>query len=39
MQSDVKYDFVYVDQESFDEYKPTRFGQLVEGFREYEEEG
>ena len=35
---DVKYDFVYVDQESFDQYNPTRFGQPVEGFREFKEE-
>ncbi len=38
VQGDVKYDFVYVDQESFDEYKPTGFGQLVEGFKAYKEE-
>jgi len=35
VQSAVRYDFVYVDQESFDHYKPTSFQQLVEGFREY----
>jgi len=35
IQSDVKYDFVYVDQESFETYKPTSFKQLVAGFREY----
>ena len=35
VQSDVKYDFVYVDEESFEEYKPTSFRQLVDGFREY----
>jgi type III restriction enzyme len=34
----VKYDLVYVDRESFERYKPTSFGQLVEGFREYKEE-
>jgi hypothetical protein len=37
VQADVKYDFVYVDQESFERYKPTSFVQLVEGFREYKE--
>ena len=37
VQSDVKYDFVYVDEESFDRYKPTSFRQLAEGFREYKE--
>ncbi|GAB6264968.1 MAG: DEAD/DEAH box helicase family protein [Methanothrix sp.] len=30
-----EYDFVYVDQESFDKYKPTLFRQLVEAFKEY----
>lgn len=35
VQSDVKYGFVYVDQESFDKYKPTSFSKLIEGFAEY----
>jgi type III restriction enzyme len=35
VQADVVYDFVYVDQESFEEYKPTSFRQLMDGFREY----
>ncbi|MDZ4185267.1 MAG: DEAD/DEAH box helicase family protein [Desulfuromonadales bacterium] len=35
VQSDVTYDFVYVDEESFEKYKPTSFRQLVDGFREY----
>ncbi len=35
VQTDVKYDFVYVDQESFEKYKPTSFRQLIDGFREY----
>jgi type III restriction enzyme len=34
-QADVAYDFVYVDEESFEKYKPTSFRQLVDGFREY----
>jgi len=34
----VKYDFVYVDEESFNKYKPTSFQQLVDGFREYKDE-
>jgi len=38
VQAEVKYDFVYVDQESFEKFKPTSFRQLVEGFREYKEE-
>ena len=35
VQTDIKYEFVYVDQEGFDKYKPTSFRQLVNGFREY----
>jgi len=38
VQADVEYDFVYVDEESFEKYKPTSFGQLIDGFREYREE-
>jgi type III restriction enzyme len=38
VQSNVTYDFVYVDEESFAKYKPTSFRQLVDGFREYKEE-
>lgn len=35
MQREIEYDFVYVDQASFEKYRPTSFGQLVDGFREY----
>lgn len=35
VQSDVTYDFVYVDYENFEKYKPASFKQLVDGFREY----
>ena len=35
VQSNVIYDFVYVDEENFEKYKPTSFRQLVDGFREY----
>jgi type III restriction enzyme len=35
VQADVKYDFVYVDEESFEQYKPQTFRQLLDGFREY----
>ena len=35
VQTDVKYDFVYVDEESFEKYKPTSFRQLLEAFKEY----
>jgi len=36
-QSDVKYDFVYVDQEGFGKYKPGSFRELIHSFREYKE--
>jgi len=35
VQSDVTYDFVYVDQEGFEKYKPASFKNLMNGFREY----
>jgi type III restriction enzyme len=35
VQSDVTYDFVYVDDVSFDTYKPTTFKSVIDGFREY----
>ena len=35
VQSNVLYDFVYVDEESFRAYQPRTFQQLLEGFREY----
>lgn len=35
IQSDVQYDFVYVDQESFEKYRPSSFKALADGFREY----
>jgi type III restriction enzyme len=34
-QADVAYDFVYVDEESFEKYKPTSFRQLLDAFKEY----
>lgn len=37
VQSDVQYDFVYVDQESFEQYRPSSFKQLLDGFREYKQ--
>lgn len=36
-QSDVIYDFVFVDQESFERYKPQSFGELINSFRQYKE--
>ena len=38
-QSDVTYDFVYVDEESFKKYSPRSFTQLVEAFRKHKEHG
>lgn len=35
LQSEIKFDFVYVDEESFNKYRPTSFKSLVESFREY----
>jgi type III restriction enzyme len=37
VQAEVEYDFVYVDEESFERYEPASFKQLVDGFREYKE--
>lgn len=34
-QSEKTFDFVYVDEESFDRYKPSTFAQLEGGFLEY----
>ena len=34
-QKKIKYDFVYVDEESFDKYSPSSFEQLERNFREY----
>jgi type III restriction enzyme len=35
VQSDATFDFVYVDQDSFEKYRPTSFMKLIDGFREY----
>jgi type III restriction enzyme len=35
VQAEVKWDFVYVDEEGFKKYKPDSFRQLVDGFREH----
>jgi type III restriction enzyme len=35
VQSEVIYDFVYVDEASFAQYHPTSFKQLLDAFREY----
>jgi len=37
VQSEVDYDFVYVDEEGFEKYEPKFFAALLSGFREYKE--
>lgn len=39
VQTDVEYDFVYVDQESFKKFNPTSFRQLLDGFKEFKGSG
>ncbi len=34
-QSNIEYDLVFVDQESFEKYRPGTFQSLVDGFRQY----
>jgi type III restriction enzyme len=36
VQADVKYGFVYVDQERFEKYKPGSFRKPIAGFAEYQ---
>lgn len=36
-QSDIKYDYVFVDEESFNKYKPKSFESLMSGFQEYKD--
>ena len=36
-QANVRYNFVYVDEESFKKYNPKTFKSLVDSFREYKE--
>lgn len=35
VQTEVEYDFAYVDQEGFERYRPTSFRQLLDSFKEY----
>jgi len=39
IQADIKYDYVFVDEESFNKYQPKSFKELISGFREYREQG
>ena len=34
-QSEINYDFIFVDLENFEKYKPVSFKQVMESFREY----
>ncbi len=36
-QKKAKYDFIYVDEESFDKYNPSTFEELERNFREYKD--
>lgn len=35
IQTDVRFDFVYADEESFNKYRPSSFRTLISGFKEY----
>ena len=35
MQSNVEWDYVFVDQKSWDKQQPTTFGQVLNRFRQY----
>ena len=37
LQNRASYDFVYVDQESFERHRPRSFAALMESFRDYQE--
>lgn len=34
-QKEINYDFAYVDQKSFEQYRPTTFKELLQHFKEY----
>ena len=36
-QKKIKFDFVFVDEDDFEKYKPDSFGGLVESFRKYKD--
>jgi len=39
VQANIKYDYVFVDEGSFNQYQPKSFNELIAGFREYKEQG
>lgn len=38
IQHEIKFEFVFVDEDSFKKYMPATFKQLIDGFREYKEQ-
>jgi type III restriction enzyme len=38
IQPTIHYDYLFIDQESFDKYRPTSFKHLIDGFRQYKDE-
>ncbi len=34
-QSDIKYDYIFVDEESFEKFKPKSFEELIRSFTKY----
>ena len=36
-QSEIIYDYLFVDQEGFNKYKPKNFEALMSGFRDYKD--
>lgn len=34
-QTDMRFDYVFVDEEGFEKYRPASFRGLVKGFRDY----
>jgi len=38
LQHEIEFDFVYVDEDSFNKYRLTSFSQLVDSFREYKDQ-
>ncbi|MCD4718796.1 MAG: hypothetical protein K8S13_02915 [Desulfobacula sp.] len=36
-QPDIHYDYIFVDEESFNQYKPKNFEALMSGFRDYKD--
>jgi len=38
-QADIKYDYIFVAEESFNKYHPKSFRELIAGFMKYKELG